>query len=72
MYRSSDSSGVFDTATATAQSVASEFSATVEEARVLARAACKLADQRVRQRPWQTAAIAGAIGVLIGLCVRGR
>jgi ElaB/YqjD/DUF883 family membrane-anchored ribosome-binding protein len=72
MTRSTESSGVLETAAATAASVASELSATLDSAAELARAAANLADQRVRQRPWETALIAAGVGFLIGLCVRGR
>src|SRR5450631_552231 len=57
-----DTSGVLETAAATAASVASELSATVESAAELARAAGRLADQRVRERPWQTALAAAGLG----------
>jgi ElaB/YqjD/DUF883 family membrane-anchored ribosome-binding protein len=67
-----DAASLRDTANAAAASIASEFSATLDAAGELARAAGKLADQRVRQRPWETALIAGAIGLLLGLSIRGR
>jgi ElaB/YqjD/DUF883 family membrane-anchored ribosome-binding protein len=72
MEHINDSSTLRETAAAAAESIATEFSATVDAAAELARAAGKLADQRVRQRPWETALAAGAVGLLIGLCLRGR
>lgn len=68
----SNNATLLETAASTASSVASEFSATMDSANELARAAVKLADQRVRERPWQTAMLAGGLGVLIGLALRGR
>ena len=66
------SSSLLDTAAATAESLSSELSTTIDGASELMRAAGKLADQHVRQRPWQTAAVALAMGALIGFCSRGR
>jgi ElaB/YqjD/DUF883 family membrane-anchored ribosome-binding protein len=65
-------SSVLGTAAATAASVASELSATLDSAAELARAAARLADQSVRERPWQTALVAASVGFLIGLCMRSR
>jgi ElaB/YqjD/DUF883 family membrane-anchored ribosome-binding protein len=72
MVHQNDTPGVIETAVATAASVASEFSATVDSAAQLARAAAQLTDQSVRERPWQAALIAAGLGFVIGLCVRGR
>jgi ElaB/YqjD/DUF883 family membrane-anchored ribosome-binding protein len=72
MSDSNDPASVLDTAATTAASVASELSATLDSAAELTRAACRLADQRVRERPWQAIALAAGLGVLFGLCVRGR
>ena len=72
MTQPNDSSSLLDTAAATASSVASELSATLDSAADLARAAAKLADQSVRERPWETALVAAAIGFVAGLLVRGR
>ena len=72
MRQSPDNATVLETAAATAQSVAAEMATTLDGARELARAAGRLADQRVREQPWQTAMIAGAVGFLIGLCVTRR
>ena len=72
MNSANDKTGVLDTAAATAASMASELSATVDSAAELARAAGRLADQSVRERPWQAALVAAGLGFLIGLCVRGR
>lgn len=71
MNQSTDTS-VLDTAAATAASVAAEISATMKSASDLARATGKLADQRVRERPWQTALVAAGVGFVLGLCVRSR
>jgi ElaB/YqjD/DUF883 family membrane-anchored ribosome-binding protein len=48
------------------------MSATIDSAVELARAAARLIDQRVHERPWHAAALAGAAGLLIGLIVRSR
>jgi ElaB/YqjD/DUF883 family membrane-anchored ribosome-binding protein len=72
MNHPTDAAGVLDTAAATAASVASEISATMKSATELARATGRLADQRVRERPWQTAAVAAGVGFLVGLCLRSR
>jgi ElaB/YqjD/DUF883 family membrane-anchored ribosome-binding protein len=72
MTESQEPADLLDTAAASAASVASELSATLDSAAELVRAATRLVDQRVRERSWQTAALAGAVGLLIGLIVRGR
>lgn len=72
MNQRNEDASVLETAAATASSVASELSATMDSASELIRSAGKLADQRVRERPWQTALVAGGVGVLIGLLLRGR
>ena len=72
MSQPTDTAGVLDTAAATAASVASEISATMKSASELARATGRLADQRVRERPWQMALVAAGVGFLVGYCARGR
>ena len=72
MNHPNEAASVLETAAATAASVASELSATVDRAAELARAAGRLADQSVRERPWQAALVAAGLGFLIGLWVRGR
>jgi|JI10StandDraft_1071094.scaffolds.fasta_scaffold374544_3 ElaB/YqjD/DUF883 family membrane-anchored ribosome-binding protein len=63
---------VADTAKMTAASIGAEISATVDSASELARAVSRFTDTRVRERPWQTAAVAAGIGLLVGLVMRGR
>ena len=72
MNHPNEAASVLETAAATAASVASELSATVDSAAELARAAGRLVDQSVRERPWQAALVAAGLGFLIGLWVRGR
>jgi ElaB/YqjD/DUF883 family membrane-anchored ribosome-binding protein len=64
--------GVLETAAATAASVKSELSATMHSAAELASAACRLADQRAREKPWTLAVLAGAVGVIVGACLARR
>ena len=72
MNHPNEAASDLETAAATAASVASELSATVDSAAELARAAGRLVDQSVRERPWQAALVAAGLGFLIGLWVRGR
>ena len=72
MNQPNDTSGVLETAAATAASLASELSTTMDRATELARAAGRLADQRVRDRPWQAALAAAGLGFLIGLFMHRR
>jgi ElaB/YqjD/DUF883 family membrane-anchored ribosome-binding protein len=71
MNRTSDA-GVLETAAATAASMKSELSATMHSAAELATAACRLADQRAREKPWTLAVLAGAVGVIVGACLARR
>ena len=67
-----DTSSVLETAANTMASVTSELSATIDSAAELARAAGRLADSRVRDRPWQAALVAGGVGLILGLCLGRR
>jgi ElaB/YqjD/DUF883 family membrane-anchored ribosome-binding protein len=71
MTQSNDAT-VLETAAATAASIQSELSTTMQSASELASAACKLADQRAREHPWTLALLAGAVGVIIGACLARR
>ena len=71
-HPSADSSSVLETAANTMASVTSELSATLDSASELARAAGRLADRRVHDRPWQAALVAGGIGLVLGLCLGRR
>ncbi|MEP6874746.1 MAG: hypothetical protein ABI887_10305 [Burkholderiales bacterium] len=64
--------GVAEVAAATLASVGSQVSATSDAAVELGRAVVKLADQRIRERPWQVATLAASLGLLAGLLIRRR
>ena len=64
--------GVTEVAAATLASIGSQVSLTADAAVGLGQAVVKLADQRVRERPWQAAIAAASLGVLVGLVMRRR
>ena len=72
MPNSSNDASVLETAAATAASMKNELSATMQGAAELASAACRLADQRAREKPWTLAVLAGALGVIVGACLARR
>jgi len=49
-----------------------QFADTYAEARVKARAGAKYADECIRAKPYQSVAVAAAVGLLVGLLVRRR
>jgi ElaB/YqjD/DUF883 family membrane-anchored ribosome-binding protein len=63
---------VTEVAAATLASIGTQVSLTADAAVGLGRAVAKLADQRVRERPWQVALAAASLGVLAGLLMRRR
>jgi ElaB/YqjD/DUF883 family membrane-anchored ribosome-binding protein len=67
-----DDKGVSEVAAATLASIGTQVSLTADAAVELGNAVVKLADQRVRERPWQAAMAAASLGVLVGLLMRRR
>jgi ElaB/YqjD/DUF883 family membrane-anchored ribosome-binding protein len=63
---------VAEVAAVTLASIGSQVSITSDAAVELGRAVVKLADQRIRERPWQAAAAAACLGLLAGLLIRRR